>query len=98
MRQETKENLANAIYPVVMLGVFSSLEYFGVGSSLREFHTDKLEFTKEFYGSWNPAYWTEYLNAYIRPAGLEIAASFAVGGLLASAIAEPIKKIINRRK
>lgn len=98
MRQETKENLANLAYPAAVLGVVGLVEYFGIGNSMRDFEAGRLEFTKEFYGSLNPAYWIECLNSHVRPFVLEAMASFVLGGLAGACIAEPIKKIINRRR
>lgn len=98
MRQETKEKITNTLYPVAMLSVFGALEYFGVGNSIREYELNRLEFAKEFYGSLNPVYWLACLDAYVRPAGLEALASIFAGGLAAASVAEPIKKIINKKK
>jgi len=98
MRQETKENLVNTLYPLATIGVLSALEYFGVGPALREHDLGRLEYTKEFYGTLNPLYWTEFLGAYTRPLVLETLVSVFVGASAAAIIAEPIKKIINKRK
>ncbi len=91
MKHETKEKIAIAT-------AFGALEYFGVGNSLREFELDKLAIKQEFYGTLNPIYWENYVAAYWKPIALEGLASGLVGGLVGACIAEPIKKLINRRK
>lgn len=98
MKTETKENIANWAYPLAMATTFGALEYFGVGNSLREFELDKLALKQDFYGTLNPIYWGEYINAYWKPIVLEGLASGVAGGLAGACIAEPIKKLINRRK
>jgi len=97
MRTETKEKIANFAYPVAIAAALGVAEYFGARESLAEFSADKLEVARSYYGTSNPMFWGEWLDAHIRPFGVELLTSGLIGGLVGACIAEPLKRLINRR-